>query len=150
MADRRELTIAHLDDVMDEVERLLAGHETAGRWSLGQICNHLSTGVRLSIEVPPDPTAPAVPDVFRIRFFRSGRFPDGREVPHPLLLPAAGLDARTEADALRAALGRFASSDGPFLIHPRLGTLTKDEWDLFHRMHCAHHLGFAVPRASAG
>ena len=145
MAERRELTFAHLDDVLAEVERLLARHETVGQWSLGQICNHLAIGVRLSIEVPPDPSVPPVPEAIRQRFFRAGRFPDGRQVPHPLLLPAPGLDARTEANALRAALARFAASDGPFSIHPRLGTLSKDEWDLFHRMHCAHHLGFAVP-----
>jgi hypothetical protein len=24
--------------------------------------------------------------------------------------------------------------------------MTKDEWTRFHCMHCAHHLGFAVPR----
>lgn len=37
-------------------------------------------------------------------------------------------------------------SDGPFVNHPVLGALTKDEWTQFHCMHCAHHLSFAVPQ----
>ena len=42
MPERRTLEFARLDDVMPEVDRLLAGHTTVGNWSLGQICNHLS------------------------------------------------------------------------------------------------------------
>lgn len=30
----------------------MAGHETVGQWSLDQICNHLATAVRLTVEVP--------------------------------------------------------------------------------------------------
>jgi hypothetical protein len=48
MAERRELTFASLDDVMPDVERLLAGHVTVGRWTLGQILNHLATATHLS------------------------------------------------------------------------------------------------------
>src|SRR4051794_14935085 len=46
MAERRDLSFTSLEDVMAEVDRLLAGHETVGRWSLGQICNHLGTSFR--------------------------------------------------------------------------------------------------------
>jgi hypothetical protein len=145
MTARRELTFASLDDVMPEVERLLEGHEIVGRWSLGQILHHLAKGLRLTVEGAPDPVAPPVPEVIRRRFFRTGRFPDGRESP-PFLVPGPACEAPTEAEALRAALGRYTASAGPFPPHPRLGDLTRDEWDLFHRMHCAHHLGFAVPK----
>jgi hypothetical protein len=145
MTGRRELSFASLDDVMPEVERLLDGHETVGRWSLGQILHHLAQGLRLTVDVAPDPAAPLVPEVIRERFFRTGRFPDGRESP-PILVPAPADDAPAEADALRAALERFTVSAGPFPNHPRLGALTRDQWDLFHRMHCAHHLGFVVPK----
>ncbi|MGE5756422.1 MAG: DUF1569 domain-containing protein [Planctomycetaceae bacterium] len=73
MAGRRELTFACLDDVMTEVERLPAGHETVGPWSLGQSCNHMATAVRLTMEVPPDPAAPPVPGAVHCRPFRSRR-----------------------------------------------------------------------------
>ena len=36
MTERRTLTFARLDDVMPEVDRLLAGYEAIGMWSLGQ------------------------------------------------------------------------------------------------------------------
>ena len=50
MPERRTLDFARLDDVMPEVDRLLAGHATVGNWSLGQICNHLARVFRMSVE----------------------------------------------------------------------------------------------------
>jgi Protein of unknown function (DUF1569) len=147
MAERRELTFASLDDVMPEVERLLAGHVTVGRWTLGQILNHLSTAILLTAMAPASSSGPTrEEDVFRRRFFHRGRFADGLEVPLPEMLPQPGLDPRAEADALRRAIARYASRTGPSPAHPRLGPMTVDEWTRFHRIHCAHHLGFAVPR----
>ena len=43
---RRPLVFVRLDEVMPDVERLLAGHVTVGRWTLGQICNHLELALR--------------------------------------------------------------------------------------------------------
>jgi hypothetical protein len=71
--------------------------------------------------------------------------PDGLEAPIPALVPPPDRDARTEADALRAEIHRFLEADGPLPAHPRLGPMTREEWTRFHCMHCAHHLGFAVP-----
>ncbi len=146
MAERRQLTFASLDDVMLDVDRLLAGHSTVGRWTLGQILNHLVAGIRLTALAPatsPEPTREQ--DVVRRRFFRAGRFPDGVEAPLPVLLPQPGLDPRAEADALRHAIARYLARIAPFPAHPRLGPLTGEEWTRFHCIHCAHHLGFAVP-----
>jgi Protein of unknown function (DUF1569) len=145
MPERRRLAFASLDDVMPEVVRLLAGHVTLGSWSLGQICNHLATAIRLTLDGPPGPAGPSrEQDVARRLFFRSDRFPDGRNAPL-LLEPGPGLDAGAEAALLRAAIARCASSCGPFAAHPILGPLTKEEWTRFHCMHCAHHLEFALP-----
>ncbi len=146
MAERRDLTFASLDDVMPEVERLLSGHTTVGRWTLEQICNHLASALRLTMEDPPSPAEPTREQrVARRLFFRSGRFPDGMEAPVYVLQPQPGLDAATESEALREAIARFASTTGPFPAHPILGPLTKVEWIRFHCLHCAHHLGFARP-----
>jgi hypothetical protein len=146
MAERRALSFASLDDVMPEVDRLLAGHTTVGRWSLAQILYHVAAAIRLGLDAPPGASEPTrEQDVARRLFFRAGRFPEGGQVPIPLLSPPPGLDAHTEAANLRSVLERFASATGPFPAHPRLGRLTKDEWSRFHCMHCAHHLGFTVP-----
>ncbi len=146
MAERRELTFASLDDVMPEVERLLAGHVTVGRWSLAQICQHLATGIRLTLDAPLRPFEPThETDLVRHRFLQQGKFPEGMEAPIPALRPPSGLDAATEAEALREVIGRFASAAGPFPAHPHLGRMTRDQWIRFHCLHCAHHLGFVVP-----
>ncbi|MGP0065369.1 MAG: DUF1569 domain-containing protein [Isosphaeraceae bacterium] len=146
MAERRELTFASLDEVMPDVERLLAGHVTVGRWTLGQILNHLATAIRLTTDTPANSAEPTrEQDVFRRRFFHRGRFADGIEVPLPVMLPQPGLDRRAEADSLRHAIARYTSFDGPFPAHPRLGPMTGEEWTRFHCIHCAHHLGLAVP-----
>ena len=146
MVARRRLEFASLEEVMPEVERLLAGHTTVGGWTLAQICNHLATGIRLTLDAPIRPTEPTrEQDVARRRFFSRSQFPEGMVVPIPVLVPQADLDAHTEAGSLRDAVARFTACAGPFPAHPRLGPLTREEWTQFHCMHCAHHLGFAVP-----
>jgi len=146
MSLRRELAFASLDDVMPDVDRLLLGYKTVGTWTLGQICNHLATAFNIlqdgRLNVDPHPSA----DTFRIRFFRRDRFPEGLQAPHPALVPEPGVDDHREADDLREAIARFTRAEGPFVAHPMLGFLTKDEWTRFHCLHAAHHLGFAVPR----
>jgi hypothetical protein len=150
MDDRRELAFERIGDVMPEVERLLIGHSTTKGWTLGQILHHLSISVRLSIT--PGDDAPDSARLARLerafefrrrRFFGSGRFPEGVEPPHRDLHPPLEADERSEAESLRAALGMLGASEGPFTVHPMLGPLSKDEWVDFHRIHCAHHLGFA-------
>jgi hypothetical protein len=147
MPQQRLLSFTSLDEVMPEVDRLLAGHTTIGTWSLGQILDHLATALRLTCvgarEIPSLPRS----DVFKRRFFRAGRFPRGADVPHPSLIPSVGSDPREQAAILRQALARFASASGPFPEHPYLGVLDKAEWARFHSIHCAHHLGFALPVA---
>ena len=90
---------------------------------------------------PDDPRMAIV----RKRFFRANRFPDRISAPLAELVPAPGLDDDVEARTLRQAQSRFQASEGPFVPHPFLGSLTKDEWTRFHRIHAAHHLGFVVP-----
>jgi hypothetical protein len=151
MAGRRALNFDRLDQIMPEVDRLLAGHTRAGSWSLGQILHHLATAIRLTARA--DRASDAVPglppdraqEVARKRFFAAGRLPEGVEVPHPSLVPPVEADERTEAGTLGRALRRLAARDGPFPPHPLLGPLTRGEWEAFHRIHCAHHLSFVVP-----
>ena len=150
MPERRQLKFASLEEVMPEVERLSAGYESVGQWSLGQICNHLKTSfdfVTSGVGGSWDSNAPEDPRfaLIRARFFRAGRFPDGKAAPFSELVPGTGLDDRAEVEALRDALARYALATGPFRAHPFLGSMTKEEWSQFQCLHAAHHLGFAVP-----
>src|SRR5581483_7303329 len=150
MAGRRELTFASLDEVTPDVERLLAGHVTLGNWSLGQICHHLAMALRMSMDGVPVKASWLVRRTFgavaRRLLLRGGRMPKGIRVPE-VYLPKPGLDAACEGEALQAALERFRSHAGPLHEHPLLGPLSRDQWERFHCIHCAHHLNFALPAA---
>jgi hypothetical protein len=151
MVKRHKLTFASLDDVLPDVERLLAGHVTVGRWSLGQICNHLTRVFDVLVDgvpnyVPPSRLVRPLNWCLRKWFFGTSGFPTGVKAPSRIVIPEQGLDTRHESEKLRVALGRFLAAQGPFPAHPYLGPLTKAEWEEFNRRHCAHHLGFAVPQ----
>ena len=150
MPERRHLSFDGIDGVMPEVDQLLSGYETVGRWSLGQILRHLAVAVRLSTEGRQDAEPVDGPDrrrVYRRLFFRAGRFPDDIDPPLAILIPPDDCEVEQEAEALRDAFDRFKAHDGPFSPHPTLGALDKAEWSRFHAMHCAHHLGYASPRS---
>src|SRR5947209_7497277 len=93
---RRRLVFASLDEVMADVERLLAGHTTVGRWTLGQACNHLALTIRGSMQGVPV-KAPwlmrRTAGVFARWFMlRQGWMPEGIQVP-TLYLPPPVFDA---------------------------------------------------------
>ena len=122
MADRRTLEFARLDEVMPEVDRLLAGHATVGNWTLGQICNHLASTYRMSMEgfgvQMPWLFRATLGRVFKKKIFAERRMKAGIKVPGRFL-PQPGLDDRgreTEA-ALRASIAYYTrshpSSPGP-------------------------------------
>ena len=147
---RRTLRFQNLDEITADVDRLMAGpHKTVGQWSLAQICQHLALATQRVVDAPaPAPTDP-VPQVdqdLKRRVFETGRLPEGIPLPPNSAIPPAR-SAREEADALRDALAHYAASPGPSCHHRVFGPLSKDEWDQLVRIHCAHHLSFAVPVA---
>jgi hypothetical protein len=145
MPERRMLDFRSLEEVVPEMERLLAGHTTVGQWTLGQILGHLAMSIRLTTRVRPKSPSGASSPAIRRNFFRGGRFPEGMEAPHPRLVPGPETDCQSAADALRNAIAQWDSAPGPFPDHPLLGSLSRDEWTRFHCMHCAHHLCFVIP-----
>jgi hypothetical protein len=147
-ARRRQLAFARLAEVMPDVEPLLARHLTVGRWTLGQICNHLGTTICMSMDGTPE-KAPwllrrTAGVLLRHLTLWRGRIPEGVRVPE-VYLPRPELDATREAGALRSAIERFTSFRGTCDEHPLLGRMTHEQWERFHCIHAAHHLSFAVP-----
>ncbi len=145
MCERRMIDFVNMDEIMPDVERLLEGHSTAGTWTLAQILHHLATSIRLTSLGRAGASPGGGSEAFRRQFFETRRFPDGVDAPHRRLIPPAESDLPAETEALREAIARFTGATGPFPAHPLLGPLTKEEWSHFHCIHCAHHLGFAVP-----
>jgi hypothetical protein len=145
---RRTLTFGGLHEVMPEVDRLLAGHRPAGNWSLGQICNHLGSTLLCSVEGFPEaapwPVRATLGRLFKRKVLRSGVMPTGVGLPEKFV-PKPDLDARAEAEALRAAINAFSSHRGPVASHPFFGPMTYDDWARLHTIHGAHHLSFLLP-----
>jgi hypothetical protein len=148
MPDRRTLTFARLEEIMPEVDRLLAGHATVGNWSLGQICNHLSGAIRTSVEGPPV-RAPwiiraAIGPLVKRQILTSGTIKEGIKTLEQFV-PKPDLDARAEAEALRATISYYLTHPETRAMHPFFGAMKPEEWDRMHCIHAAHHLRFAVP-----
>jgi hypothetical protein len=144
---RRTLQYQSLDEVMPEVERLLAGHTTVGNWSLAQICRHLATVMRRVVDLPastPHDPSKWVGEDQKRQILESGMLPENLPAP-PQVVPAETLGEREEAEGLRQAIAYYKASAGPVIPHRLFGPLSKDEWDRLQLIHVAHHLSFAVP-----
>jgi len=148
MSERRSLTIHRIDQVMPEVDRLLDGHTTVGNWSLAQICNHLASSYRMSVEgfgvKIPWLIRATIGRLAKREILGKGEMRTGIKLPEEFR-PKPGLDHRAEAEALRAAIAYYLANPTPRAPHPIMGKLTNDEWDRFHCVHAAHHLRFAIP-----
>jgi hypothetical protein len=152
MSARRVLAYSSLNEIMPDVDRLMGGYRPVGRWSLGQICYHLGTGMRSAVEggLPVKVSwwkrwllgVPAKRHVLR-----TGGMPEGFKLPHPSLDPPLGCDDRAEAEALRATIRLFQSHTDPLPPHPLFGPMSGDEWNRFFCIHAAHHLSFLLPSA---
>ncbi len=157
MAERRMLSWNAVDQIMPEVDRLLAGYTPAGNWSLGQACKHLSDTIVSSIQgfpAVPFPgnimlgvLRPLVGSKFKKQVLTSGQMKPGIRVPAKFM-PKPGLDDRAEAEALRATIMLYKAHTGPMAPHPMFGAMTRDDWDRLHAIHSALHLGFLVPSQS--
>jgi hypothetical protein len=146
MDGQRTLQFSHLAEILREIEGLLQGHTTLGKWTLGQICDHLNKGLHYTAAGPPcseEPTAKHLER--RQRFFASPRFPVGVNAP-AITEPGLSPDAKVQLGFLRDTIALFESRTTPFPAHPVLGPFSKAEWSLFHCRHCAHHLEFVVPK----
>lgn len=143
MIERRSLTLATLDDVMPEVDRLLVGYTRAGNWTLGQACWHLALVIEFTMDGPaelgPHVLEEHARSVVKRRLLKSGVMASGIDVPGSPM-PPAGLDDRVEAERLRQAILRFLDHPGPHAAHPFLGVLEPAEYHRFHCIHAAHHL----------
>ena len=133
---------------MPDVDRLLEGHTTVGKWTLGQICNHLTGAVTSTVDgfrfKAPWIIRKTVGPLLVRRILKKSRFPEGAPLPKKYQ-PKPGHDDRAEAEALRAAIRLLAAHTGEYAAHPLGGKLSGPEWERFHCIHCAHHLSFVLP-----
>jgi len=154
VANRRLLHFDSIDQMLQEVDRLVAA-ERAGRlvqlgnWTLGQVLGHLATWSEFSYTgVPLKPP-------FFIRWivrFQKNKFlykpmPSGVKIP--------GIEGGTlgiKPATLEEGLARFKSicqrlkTEAPTAPSPIFGRMTHDESIALSLRHAELHLGFFVPQ----
>jgi hypothetical protein len=148
----RILTFASLEDLLDEAEWLATSQiRTLGRWSLGQILDHLATWMEFSIDGVPVRMPLALRLIVRplrrwiiYRPMRPGfRWPQNAD---PRLVPQKPVSTHDGLEHLRHAIGRLRT-EGHRASSPLLGRLSANEWEQLHLRHAEHHLSFVVPGA---
>lgn len=146
-ADRRKLSYATLQEIIDDATRLTAADApVTGNWSKGQIFDHLARLMDYSL----DGFSFKLPWFFRIlgkHYFKSRIMKNGMLSGIKLkgdsgkaLLPDA-VDDQAGLEHLRNAIQRLISESQRF-PSPFFGELSREEWDLLHRRHAELHMSF--------
>jgi hypothetical protein len=78
------------------------------------------------------------------KYLRDG-MPAGKPTMPQSVHPPGG-DPAEAVDQLREAVSRFEAHAGDYLPSPLFGPQTRDEARRVQMAHCAHHLGFLVPK----
>jgi hypothetical protein len=158
---RRELRFENLDDAVRDAAMLqTTGYQRAGKWDLSQVCGHLAT----AMEFPLD-GFPHRPLTMRFAFWmirntfggpivrrilRSGSMGSGAPAIKETI-PAPGGDETQAVQHLRSAVARLQNHTGPLHPSPIFGSLDREQLNRLQLIHCAHHLGFLLPKKeSAG
>ncbi len=152
MEPPRTLHFETYADAIAEIERLQRdGYEQHGRWSLGQMCAHLSFYYRGSL----NGFGFMLPWIVRVllgrrllrRFLTRGMsygMPTTRRSA-----PPTEVEDQAAAHESLELLHRLAAHDGPLHASPLAGAMTVDEWRRLHLVHTAHHLSLLTPREPA-
>jgi hypothetical protein len=148
--ERRKIDFHDFGSVAADIDRLHKnGYDKVGQWELCQTCDHLATVMRMSMEGFPS-RGPwyfrkILGPIFKGRFFRKRRMPEGFRAPG-FLLPPVGSDEDATVQACKDLLKRVSAYAGEFDQHPFFGKITPEEWRQVHLIHSAHHLSFLIPK----
>ena len=156
-AERRALHYESIDDVLREVDRIVAAERAGklrhtGNWTPGQILGHLAAWIEYGYEgYPPGANPPWPVKVIAKLLKKTILYKPMR--PGMKLGPRTpggtfGMDEMSTEEAarrLRAALARLQRRE-PVIHHsPALGPLTDDERIALALRHAELHLGFLQP-----
>jgi hypothetical protein len=146
---RRQLRFKTLDEVVADARAIVSSpHTTVGRWSAGQILDHLASGIECAF----DGYGFQAPLLIRlaVRPFRNSvlvrPMRAGFRLPKrgAILLPSDTVSTEQALARLENCTERLKSAN-PTQPHPVLGRLTPHEYRLLHLRHSELHLSFIVP-----
>jgi hypothetical protein len=142
------LVFNSVDDVIADVQKLRKGWEqTAGQWTLPQICWHLEIAMRTSMTPVQNPVETPEQTANKPRLqalLAAGKITGFIPAPERAVPPADAGDAAI--DAFLATLEKYKTFPGPFAPHRLFGKMTDDEARRIALIHCAHHLSYLAPK----
>lgn len=156
IAEHRELRFSSLDDLLAELDRVVAAEKTGtlrrtGNWTTGQTFGHLAAWIDYAYDgYPPGSTPPwFVRVIVRMmkksfirkpmqRGFKIPRAPGGTYAAEPV-------STEEGARRLRQALERLQRREPTRFDSPVFGPMTDDERIALNLRHAELHLGYLWP-----
>ena len=158
-AERRDVKFDHLDQIVDEANRLLnEGYESVGKWDLSQVAGHCECWLRYPMDGFPKAGFPvnmmlwmmkktigkgALKKILDSKSMKEGQPTMPESVPQS--------DAKSDSDAvakLTETVNRFKDFDGEFHGSPIFGDMDRETLTNLHLVHCAHHFSFLSPKSN--
>jgi hypothetical protein len=147
-AAHRNLYFNSLDDALEELVSLerLRAVETTGVWSYYQILTHLADYLESSMNnfswMQPLSMRRTIGRANFHKLKQAGKMDPGLANPSTPKVREEG-DEKAALQRLRRMIEEYRKFTGEHPEHPFYGLLTREDWDFLHRIHMAHHLGFA-------
>lgn len=148
--ERRPLHFENLSEAVAEIRRLAdGGYDRAGNWNLEQIVGHLNKTMWLAVEEAPFRLPAIIRPVLKwIVFGRMKRGIPLKKFRAPAPAPLQP-DDNQRLENLIEEFERLAtlieSPDAELLDrHPVFGKFSREDWQINHRWHAAHHLSFLI------
>lgn len=146
-ANRRTLSYASLQEVVDDATRLLAADApTTGDWSKGQIFEHLARTIDSSLDgfafTFPFPVRIIGKYYFKPRIFKHGMSPGFKlKGPSKQALAPDPLADQEGLEHLKKSVQRL-ETESQRQVSPVFGKMTREEWNRLHLRHSELHMSF--------
>ena len=152
--DRRQLRYESIDDLLLDIERLIAAEKsgtlrTTGNWTAGQVLGHIATWIEYGYEGYPM----RVPWFIRFflrkkkaKYLRDGMVP-GVRIPGTVdgTFGTALMTTEEGAARLRRAAQRLQDGEPAKFDSPAFGPMPHDERVAFNLRHAELHMSFLHP-----
>jgi hypothetical protein len=150
MTERRILIFDSPADVAREIVRLREGCKCLGNWTLSQVCFHLNAVMLATMK--PGPYQEDTPEQISRKpildqMLSTRRNPGGIVAASDAIPPSDVPDS--SIDEFLETLRRFETYSRPFAPHRLYGCMNDSSRRRHQLIHCAHHLGYLVPRNCA-
>lgn len=146
---RRAVQYKTLSEVVRDAEQLLPSHHTVGKWTFGQICQHLAKAMNATIDGFGFQApwwarwfiAPLLKNSLLTKPMKPGFNLPSRAAS---LFPDEHISAEEGLSQLKAAVDRLAH-ERPTAPHPFLGKMASEEVMQLQLRHCEMHMSFIQP-----